>query len=68
MTGLWPSDNGHGKHYSHPKALMTLTLEFDLPADLAWFRLPTAVAARLQALLERQDFGQALTVEERAEA
>lgn len=47
---------------------MTLTIEVDLPADLARFRLPEAVAARLQALLDRQDRGQALTEGERAEA
>ena len=32
------------------------------------FRLPEAVAARLQALLDRQDSGQPLTEGERAEA
>ena len=32
------------------------------------FRLPEAVAARLQALLDRQDSGQPLTAEERIEA
>jgi hypothetical protein len=47
---------------------MTLTLEVDLPADLARFRLPEAVAARLQSLLDRQDAGQPLTDPERAEA
>jgi hypothetical protein len=47
---------------------MTLTLEVDLPADLARFRLPEAVAARLQTLLDRQDSGQALTIQERDEA
>ena len=47
---------------------MTLTIEVDLPADLARFRLPEAVAARLQALLDRQDSGQPLTSAERAEA
>jgi hypothetical protein len=47
---------------------MTLTLEVDLPADLARFRLPEAVAARLQALLDRQDSGQPLTAQEREEA
>jgi hypothetical protein len=47
---------------------MTLTLEVDLPADLARFRLPEGVAARLQTLLDRQDSGQALTAQERAEA
>jgi putative addiction module component (TIGR02574 family) len=47
---------------------MTLTLEVDLPADLARFRLPEAVAARLQDLLDRQDSGQPLTAREREEA
>jgi hypothetical protein len=47
---------------------MTLTLEVDLPTDLARFRLPEAVAARLQDLLDRQDDGQPLTVQERDEA
>jgi hypothetical protein len=47
---------------------MTLTIEIDLPADLAQFRLPEAVAARLQTLLDRQDSGQPLTVGEREEA
>jgi hypothetical protein len=47
---------------------MTVTIEVDLPADLARFRLPEAVAARLQALLDRQDSGQPLTAQERDEA
>jgi hypothetical protein len=47
---------------------MTLTLQVDLPDDLPKLRLPRAVAARLQALLDRQDAGQQLTAEERAEA
>jgi hypothetical protein len=47
---------------------MTLTLEVELPADLARFRLPGAVAARLQSLLDRQDSGQSLTAQEREEA
>jgi len=47
---------------------MTLTLQVDLPDDLPRLRLPPAVAARLQALLDRQDAGQLLTTEERAEA
>ena len=47
---------------------MTLTLEVDLPDDLARFRLPEAVAARLQSLLDRQDSGQPLTTQEREEA
>lgn len=41
---------------------MTLTLNVDLPADLAQFRLPDAVASRLRNLLDRQDAGQPLTV------
>jgi hypothetical protein len=47
---------------------MTLTLELELPEDLDRFRLPEAVAARLQSLLDRQDAGQPLTPQERAEA
>lgn len=47
---------------------MTLTFEVDLPDELARFRLPDAVAARLQTLLDRQDSGQPLTDPERAEA
>jgi len=47
---------------------MTLTIEVDLPADLARFRLPEAVAARLQTLLDRQDSGEPLTAAERDEA
>jgi hypothetical protein len=47
---------------------MTLTLEVVLPDDLARFRLPEAVAARLQTLLDRQDSGQPLTAQEREEA
>jgi hypothetical protein len=47
---------------------MPLTIDVDLPADLERFRLPTAVASRLRGLLDRQDAGLPLTVEERAEA
>jgi hypothetical protein len=47
---------------------MTLTLEVELPDDIARFRLPDAVAARLQTLLDRQDSGQVLTTQERQEA
>ena len=47
---------------------MTLTIDVDLPGDLTRFRLPTAVAARLQTLLDRQDYGQPLTARERDEA
>jgi len=45
-----------------------MTIEIDLPADLPPFRLPDAVAARLQSLLDRQDSGQPLTTQERKEA
>jgi hypothetical protein len=47
---------------------MTLTLDINLPDDLQRLRLPSAVAARLQALLDRQDSGQPLTPIERDEA
>ena len=47
---------------------MTRTLDIDLPGDLARFRLPDAVAARLQFLLDRQDSGQPLSPLERDEA
>lgn len=47
---------------------MTVTLDVELPADLDRFRLPQAVNARLQSLLDRQDAGQPLSAEERAEA
>jgi hypothetical protein len=47
---------------------MTLTIEIDLPADLSRFRLPDAVAARLQSLLDRQDGGVPLTPTECDEA
>ena len=47
---------------------MTLTLNIDLPDDLARFRLPAAVAARLQTLLDRQESGHPLTSLERDEA
>ncbi len=47
---------------------MTFTIEVDLPADLARLQLPSAVAERLQDLLDRQDSGQPLTAQERHEA
>jgi hypothetical protein len=47
---------------------MILTLDIDLPGDVARFRLPEAVAARLQDFLHRQDTGQSLTAQEREEA
>jgi len=47
---------------------MTLTIEVDLPDDLARFRLPDGVDARLQELLDRQDSGTPLSPQEREEA
>jgi hypothetical protein len=47
---------------------MTLTLHVDVPDDLARLRLPDAVAARLQSLLDRQDAGTPLSTAEREEA
>ncbi len=47
---------------------MTLTLDVDLPGDLERFRLPEAVAARLQSLLDQQDAGRPLSSQERDEA
>src|SRR4051812_34190298 len=38
-----------------------ITIELEIPDDLARFRLPPSVQARLQALLDRQDEGIALT-------
>lgn len=43
-------------------------LTIDLPADMPEIRLPAAVAARLQRLVDRQNSGSALTTQERAEA
>ncbi len=40
----------------------------EIPAELAQFRLPPAVQARLQDLLDRQDDGETLTPAERQEA
>jgi hypothetical protein len=46
----------------------SLVLDMDLPADLDRLRLPAAVHARLQSLLDRQDAGLPLTADEQAEA
>lgn len=43
-------------------------LDIELPGDLARFRLPAGVNSRLAALLDKQDSGETLTAEERAEA
>jgi hypothetical protein len=45
-----------------------VAIELELPDDLARFRLPPGVQARLQALLDRQDEGATLTAAERQEA
>jgi hypothetical protein len=45
-----------------------VAIEFEMPDDLAWFRLPSGVQARLRALLDRQDCGVPLSDAERAEA
>ena len=46
----------------------TLAIEVRMPDDLARFRLPPGVQARLQTLLDRQDGGRPLTAAERQEA
>jgi hypothetical protein len=45
-----------------------VAIELEIPDDLARFRLPPGVQARLQALLDRQDEGATLTAAERQEA
>lgn len=45
-----------------------LVLNVDLPDELARFRLPAAVEARLQTLLDQQDAGKPLLDAEREEA
>jgi hypothetical protein len=45
-----------------------VTIELEMPDDLPRLRLPDGVNERLQALLDRQDRGQALTPAERREA
>jgi hypothetical protein len=46
----------------------TIAVELEMPDDLASFRLPPGVDARLQELLDRQDSGAPLTAAEREEA
>jgi hypothetical protein len=46
----------------------SLTIELQMPGDLARFRLPRGVNARLKELLDRQDNGTSLTAAERHEA
>jgi len=45
-----------------------VAIRLEVPDDLARFRLPPGVNARLQELLDRQDSGQRLTPAERKEA
>lgn len=44
------------------------TIELELPPDLSRFALPEGVERRLQRLLDKQDRGETLTDDERAEA
>ena len=46
----------------------TVAIRVQMPADLAEFRLPPGVNARLQELLDKQDSGRRLTVAERSVA
>ncbi len=46
----------------------TVAIELEVPDDMARFRLPPGVNARLQELLDRQDAGTPLTPAERREA
>ena len=46
----------------------SVSIELELPGDLARFRLPRGVNARLHSLLDRQDSGVRLTAAERSEA
>lgn len=45
-----------------------VAVEIEFPDDLARFRLPAGVQARLQGLLDRQEGGTPLTEAERQEA
>lgn len=45
-----------------------VAIKLEVPDDLARFRLPPAVNARLQELLDRQDSGERLPPTERKEA
>jgi hypothetical protein len=45
-----------------------IDIQLEMPKDLARFRLPAGVNARLQELLDRQDRGEALSRKERREA
>jgi hypothetical protein len=45
-----------------------ITIQLEMPDDLAEFRLPAGVQARLQKLLDHQDRGLALSPAEKQEA
>lgn len=45
-----------------------VTIELEMPDDLARFRLPHGVDVRLSDLLDRQDRGETLAPDERQEA
>ncbi len=45
-----------------------IVFELDLPEDLAGLRWPPGVDERLQTLLDRQDRGEELTLEQKREA
>lgn len=45
-----------------------VSIEIEVPTDLARFRLPRALQARLQELFDRQDRGQRLSPAERQQA
>jgi hypothetical protein len=46
----------------------SMLIEVEMPGDLARFKLPEALEARLHDLLDRQDSGSPLTDQERGEA
>jgi hypothetical protein len=46
----------------------TVDFEIEVPADLARLHLPEGLDRRLQALLDKQDGGTALSADEQAEA
>ena len=50
------------------KSSTAQTIVLDLPPELARFALPEGVDRRLHALLDRQDRGETLSDDERAEA
>jgi hypothetical protein len=53
---------------SGPNSLSKIQVELELPAELARLSLPEGVDRRLHHLLDKQDRGEPLTDDERAEA